>query len=131
MTHAQKSKPQANSKEMADSMKEKRVDDIAIAAIQALDFFIAQASSASLGKMARILYSAKEELVLWAVDVEFKESARERFVDRLLYNNSLFAAADFIASLNSIKRKQFVKSVEEGRFEALPCALIEHLRHST
>ncbi len=38
--------------------------------------------------------------------MDFHETAQEKFINRALYQNSMFAAADFIKRFDSIKDKQ-------------------------
>lgn len=84
-----------------DCEKEKQLDDTVIGAIQALDLFIAQATSMGMGTMARILNNAKEDLVFWAVDMNFHETKIDKFTNQLLYSNSLFVASDLIDKLST------------------------------
>ncbi len=53
--------------------------------IAGLNYLVAQSQAANLGTAARILSVAKEDMVHWAVDMNFHESARECFI-----NNQLF-----------------------------------------
>ena len=60
--------------------------DAAIARLIAgLNYLVAQSQAADLGTAARILCTAKEDLVHWAVDMNFHESARERFINGQLF----------------------------------------------
>lgn len=107
----------------------READEIVVSAIQGLNFFIAQANNAQLGTMARILHTAKEDLVFWATDMEFYESRKEKLLNMLLYNNSLFAAPDLIVNLSSAKeRRKLIKALSDNKFNSLPCALITALR---
>ena len=80
---------------------ETRQDDVVLAVIHALNLFIAQATSDSIGPVARILYRAKEDLVYWAVEQGFQETPEEKFVNKYLYGNDLFAASDYLRRLYS------------------------------
>jgi hypothetical protein len=55
-----------------------------IRTIQGLDVFIAQSSDLRIGIIARILQTAKEELVHWAANQDFNETRAESFINRLL-----------------------------------------------
>lgn len=85
---------------------EKNLDDFVVAIVRGLDLFIAQATSASVGEVARILYHAKQELVYWAVEENFHETPQSKFINQHLYNNDLFAASDFLRRALGNKRKK-------------------------
>lgn len=91
-----------------DSDYENRLDDAVINAIQRLDLSIAQANALKLDTMARILHTAKEELVFWAVEMNFHETKADKFINRLLYANSFIAAADFMEKFSSAKNPKKV-----------------------
>ena len=112
-----------------DSLQEKYIDDTVISAIRGLDLFIAQASSARLGTMAEILHTAKEELIFWAVKMNFHETARDKFINGLLYGNALFGAADFITACNNkTTRRKLAESLKNNNFNGLDYTLIEAQR---
>ncbi len=99
-------------------VKAKQLDDTIIYAIQGLDFYIAQASAMKLGKMARILRTAKEELIFWAVDMNFHETKAEKFINQLLYANSFVPDADFREKVSSVRdKKKVLESVMKGEVE--------------
>ncbi len=64
--------------------KDKRQDKIDFL-LRGLDQLAAQAVDADMAMAARIFYTAKEELVPWAVTMHFHESAEDRFINRKLY----------------------------------------------
>lgn len=119
----------AGTKTNKDSEHEKRMDDALIHIIQGLDLFIAQASSLQLGTIASILRHAKEDLVFWAADMNFHETRAEAFINRLLYTNSLFAAADFIEKISCPNNQErLVHSLNNIKTETPVYALIQKLR---
>jgi hypothetical protein len=59
--------------------------------IYGIDALILMAEREDMGMAARILFTAKEELVHWAVTMRFHESAEERFINRQLYSPRLSA----------------------------------------
>jgi hypothetical protein len=72
--------------------KQKVIDSL----LQGLDALVAQAESADMGTAARIFYTAREDLVHWAVTMHFHESAQDRFINRRLYDNRLSSVEAFI-----------------------------------
>lgn len=99
------------------------------AMVHGLDLFIAQANSADLGTAARILHQAKEDIVLWAVTMGFHETAEDKYINRHLYNNCLFAASDFIARLLAMQNdEKFSGVLKEAEKEQSPFTLMEALR---
>lgn len=90
MTNKSRSHPNAIAIHVAerklawDSKREKCLDDMLIRTIQGLDVFIAQSSDLRIGIIARILQTAKEELVHWAANQDFNETRAESFINRLL-----------------------------------------------
>ena len=81
----------------AEVAAQKRKDDAMASIISGLNVLIAQASGADMGMASRILYTAKEELVHWAVDMNFHECSKDRYVNRHLYESGLHAIGEFIA----------------------------------
>ena len=71
----------------ANPTSESELDrDYAIASLIAgMNYLCSQAQLSGLGTAARILSTAKEDLVHWAVDMNFHESARDRFINSQLY----------------------------------------------
>ena len=61
--------------------------------LRGLDALAARAEAADMGMAARIFYTAKEELVHWAVTMHFHESAQDRFINRRLYDSHASAEA--------------------------------------
>ena len=107
----------------------KRMDDTVTATIGVLDILIAQASSTGVGTVARILNTAKEDLVYWAVKMNFHETPQEKFINRLLYQNGLFAAADFLKSLAQLQNKDILTSVlESNKLETPAFTAAENMR---
>jgi hypothetical protein len=81
-------------------------DDAIAAVIAGLNVLIAQASGADMGMAARILYNAKEELVHWAVDMDFHETAKERFINHHLYETGHGALGDVLARVSALQDEQ-------------------------
>lgn len=52
--------------------------------IQGLSLLMAHARRQDLGNAARILATAKEDLIYWAVDMNFHETAKDRFLNQQL-----------------------------------------------
>ena len=65
-----------------------RQDNQVILLIHGLNDLIAKANRLRMGTAAKILYFAKEELVHWAVEMNFHETAKDRFINYHLYNLS-------------------------------------------
>ncbi len=78
-------------------------DELMVSFISTLNILISQASAAQMGTAARILYTAKEEMVHWAVDMNFHESAKDQFINRHLYESGLLALGDFMARVSDLK----------------------------
>ena len=55
--------------------------------IRGINALVAHAENSDLGTAARILYAAREELVHWAVTMNFHETAQDRFINQRLYDN--------------------------------------------
>lgn len=91
----------------AGTAAQKRKDDAMASIISGLNVLIAQASGADMGMASRILYTAKEELVHWAVDMNFYECSKDRYVNRHLYESGLHAIGEFIARLSEVKDDHF------------------------
>lgn len=74
--------------------------DAAIAQLIAgLNYLVAQSQEANLGTAARILCTAKEDMVHWAVDMNFHESARERFINNQLFGPMCDGLSGLIAAI--------------------------------
>ena len=74
--------------------------DAAIAQLIAgLNYLVAQSQAANLGTAARILCTAKEDMVHWAVDMNFHESARERFINGQLFGPLNSHASGLVAAM--------------------------------
>lgn len=71
--------------------------------IRGLNTLIAHASSADMATASRILYTAKEELVHWAVNMDFHETAEDRFINHHLCDSGLLALGEFIARVGTMK----------------------------
>lgn len=78
-------------------------DEVIASIISTVNMLIAQASGADMGMAARILYFAKEELVHWAVDMDFHETSKDRFINRQLYENGLLALGELLARAGTVK----------------------------
>ena len=68
-----------------EDARKKKLDDFTIAVIYQLNNLLKEASDMQCGMIAKVLHSAKEELVYWAVDMDFYESDENIFVNRHLY----------------------------------------------
>lgn len=100
--------------ELEDDAHE-RMCDFIMSVIETLDLLIAKAGSVEAGTVARILHTAKEDLVYWAVDMNFDETLQEKFINRALYNNSMFAAHDFLPRFDDEKdKKKRLKKLKNG-----------------
>ncbi len=86
-----------------DKTDEQHKDDVMVSIINGLNVLIAQASGADMGTASRILYTAKEELVHWAVDMNFHESCKDRFINQHLYDSGLLAIGDFLSRIAEMK----------------------------
>lgn len=84
-----------------DAFEEKQKDDAAISLINGLDLLIAFARAFELHSAARMIYSAKESVVLWAADQNFYESNEDRFINKYLMDNSLLILLDMLAKNTS------------------------------
>jgi len=82
---------------------EEYMDEVLVTLTSGLNMLIAQASAARMGMAARILYSAKEDLVHWAVDMNFHETAQDHFVNRHLYDNGQSTLGEFLARINTLQ----------------------------
>ncbi|MES2984710.1 MAG: hypothetical protein V4735_05950 [Pseudomonadota bacterium] len=69
-------------------------DDAIAPLIRGLGLLMAHAQTSGLGTAARILSTAREDMVHWAVDMNFHESAKDQFI-----NHHLFGPADDAAEL--------------------------------
>jgi hypothetical protein len=58
--------------------------------IREINSLIALASREGLGSIARMLYTAKEDIVYWAVDINFHETTKDQFINTLLYSKSSY-----------------------------------------
>ncbi len=70
----------------------KQKDDAVVSMIRGLDVLIEYARSSDLTAAARMLYSAKENIVYWAVDQNFHETAEDRFVTQHMLGGSVHSA---------------------------------------
>lgn len=126
------SRQETNSKPQGPTLsdqEEQHLDNVVIATINGLDMFIAQASSAGVGTVARILHNAKSDLVYWAAHMNFYETAQEKFINRVLYNNAMFAAADFITKFSNVKdKKKLHNELEKGEMAMQSNAAVGNLR---
>lgn len=58
--------------------------------IREINSLIALASREGLGSVARMLYAAKEDIVYWAVDMNFHETTKDKFINTHLYSKSSY-----------------------------------------
>lgn len=72
---------------LSDNAK-KAKDDFTMDVISMLNNYIREAHSTQCGPVARILHNAKEELIFWAVQMEFHETPAEKFINRHLYQSN-------------------------------------------
>ncbi len=78
--------------------------DASIAALIAgLNYLTMQAQMANLGTAARILCTAKEDMVHWAVDMNFHESARDQFINSQLCGPFGNGVNDLIAHMSGVR----------------------------
>ena len=111
------------------SEEEKYKDNMVVGIIRGLDILKAQATSANLGSAARILHEAKKDLVYWAVEKGFHETAEEKFINQHLYNNEMFAATDFIGKLGGIRNKKIQEAIwNSTESKNTTISLVESLR---
>lgn len=111
------------------SQEEERIDNVVASTIRGLDILTAKANGAGIGTIARILHNAKEDLVYWAVELDFHETAKEKFINYIMYNNAVFVASDFIAKLNMVKdNKIFAKGQKNNDLEKPSFAIMDNLR---
>ncbi len=68
--------------------KEDDRDDAMVSLIYGLNFLINKANSSGMYGAARTLQNAKEDLVYWAVQMNFHETPEEKFINKYLYNYS-------------------------------------------
>lgn len=76
----------------ADSSSEKDVATVSI--INGLNFLISKANNMGIYAVSRTLNAAKEDLVYWAVQMNYHETLEEKFVNRYLYEINLHDAED-------------------------------------
>jgi hypothetical protein len=98
-----------------------RKDDQVTAIIHNLDLLIAHAGGAGLGTAARILSDAKEELVHWAVTLDFHESPQDAFVNRHLCDSGLVVLGAFLTRLEGMANP----ALKEEMAKLLGTSLIE------
>lgn len=98
------------------ALEEMRIDKVVTTIIRGLDLFIAQSNGAGVGTVARILHNAKEDLVYWAINMNFHETAQEKFYNRLMYSNAAFTPTDFFRQLDNEKdtEKNFAAQQDEN-----------------
>lgn len=87
----------------AGNSGDKERDEALAALIKGVNMLIAQANGARLGTAVQILHGAKEELVHWAVNMNFHETARDRFIQQHLYDSGLFALGEFLAGVSALE----------------------------
>lgn len=62
-------------------------DEIFLSLVDGINTLIRQARDNDLGHAARLLTTAKEDMVFWAVSMNFHETPEERFINKHLYGN--------------------------------------------
>ena len=90
-------------------------DEAVVELIRGLNFLIAKANEKQLAVAANILYRAKEDLVFWAVDLQFEESARDKFIFQHLFNDSLVFLgflAKYVSINDANQKENFIASLE-------------------
>lgn len=78
-------------------------DQATSALINGLNALIHQASVAQLGPATRILHQAKEELVHWAVEMDYHESPKEKYINYHMYHCGLQALGEIIARISTME----------------------------
>jgi hypothetical protein len=105
-------KPKGRSKNMQD--------DTVLKLIRGLNYLINQAKQDQLLNAARILTTAREEMVLWAVDFGCHESRKEKFINQQTLS-SVGVDFDFFTKYLSTddpkKRKNLLTDLEALRLE--------------
>ncbi len=68
-----------------------------------LDALIEQARESDLSMAARIFTTAKEEMIHWAVTMNFHETVQDRFINQQLCQSRFAVIGDLIARMRTIK----------------------------
>jgi len=91
-------------------------DAVILALIKGINMLIMQANASEMSTASRILCNAREELVHWAVDMNFHETVAEQFINEQLYGGHVVHATlvENVASLLD----RAVKVLEERRRES-------------
>lgn len=77
--------------------------DAAMASIvRGLNLLASHARHHGLGNAARILASAKEDLVYWAADMNFHESSKDRFTNQPMYEVPTDISSALLHCLNGL-----------------------------
>lgn len=84
--------------------REENDEDI-LALIKGINDLISQANIADMGMATRILCHAREELVHWAVEMNFHETAEDRFINSQLYCENVTQA---------MMLDSFVRAIEQA-----------------
>ncbi len=103
MNHVKARKPHDKNDRPPHTSKQRQREEAIDILISGLDALAVQAEEANLGTAARIFFTAKEELVHWAVNMNFHESAQDRFINQRLYGDRLFKIETFINRVRAIK----------------------------
>ncbi|NDF11800.1 MAG: hypothetical protein EB060_03160 [Proteobacteria bacterium] len=108
-------KKELSTKELRDeTLSKKNQDDAMVYAIRCLNLLIARSNHEGLEKMKEILNDAKEELLYWAVEMDFYQDPKSKFINHYLFDNGLFAVADFVSRFSAIKDKNVRKELLDG-----------------
>lgn len=110
----------SNSK-IADNTKDAdEMEKVIIIIINGVNSLISMAQTTNMGTAAKILYIAKEELVHWAVSMNFHETDTDRFINSHLYNNSdiIDILRDFVKKTDAESLKRLVDTIARSvRFQ--------------
>ena len=80
-----RSKPISPAPLKHQSQAEKDKDAAVVSLIHGVSLLIAHARRSGIGKAIQILSTAKEDLVYWAVDMNFHEAAEDHFINRHMH----------------------------------------------
>lgn len=85
--------------------------------IRGVSLLIAQARHSGMNNAVRILSMAKEDLVYWAVNLNFHETAKEQFINQQLYGHTRDAGSELLHYIQQVEgepeRAQLLKEFEQ------------------
>ncbi len=87
------------------------MDDAMCSMITGINVLIAQAVAHEMGTAARILCAAKEEMVHWAVSMNYHETASERFINRHTQDAAPLALGEMLAQLSHLGDDELRNSI--------------------